>query len=269
MLEVVHGAVPERLPGARPAVAIGPIHQVAAGRVLLELPGIARVLVEAGERALVEPAPGAGAADVEWLLAGPVRQVAWLQRGTLALRAAAVAFGDHAVALIGGPASGKSFVAAALALRGRAVIADAALPVDESGGEPIARAVSAELELWPDAAAALGLDPAAGRAVRPRLRKRAHAFAAGPTLPLAAIVVLERRSRQDAPVAEPRHGAPAAQLVGRATAMAPVLDGLGMRPAHLRWAAWLAAAVPVLHLKSDRHHDDVAAVADAVEAVAP
>jgi hypothetical protein len=264
MLHVVNASLPEHLAGA---VDEGPIHQSAPGRVLLSIPGVGRVLVEGGERAVVDADAAAGEADVAWLLSGPVRQIAWLQRGTMALRASAVAIGDRGVALTGGPASGKSAVAAALALRGHAAMADSVLPVKESGGVAVATAATDALELWPDAAAALGLDPDGGRVIRPDLAKRAHSFAPAPSLPLAAVVVLERRTHQDDPVLEPRRGVAAARLVGRSTAMAPVLDGLGLRPAHLRWASWLAGTVPVFHLKSDRHRNDLAQVADAIEAL--
>jgi hypothetical protein len=254
--------VPERLAGATDT---GPIHEASPGRVLLDIPGVARVLVERGERAVVEADPAAHSADVAWLLSGPVRHAAWLQRGTMALRAAAVSIEGRMVALTGGPASGKSAVAATLALRGHAVAADSALPLRRSDTGPVANAVSDSLELWPDAAAMIGLDSVDGRVVRPALSKRAHAFRAGTTGPLGVIVVLERRTRQDAPGAERRRGGAAAQLVGRFTAMAPLLDGLGLRPAHLRWAAWLASEVPVYHVKCDRHRNDLPAVADLVE----
>lgn len=265
MLEVVHGVVPRLLPGA---VDAGPVHQAAPGRALLQIPGVARVLVEDGRRAVVEPHPAASAADVTWLMRGPARQVGWLQRGMIALRAASVAIGGRAVVLVGRPAAGKSAVAAALATRGHAVLADSALPVGERGSGS-ATAVSDELELWPPVVAALGLDPGAGRVVRPQLAKRAHRFAAAQSCPVAAIVALERRARQDDPVAEQRSGVAAAQLVGRFTAMAPLLDGLGLRAAHLSWAARLAAEAPVYHLRVDRHRHDLAAVADAVEVLVP
>jgi hypothetical protein len=266
MLEVVHGRVPESLSGA---IDEGPIHQAAPGRALLAIPGVARVLVEGGKRAVVDADPSAHEADVEWLLAGPVRSVAWLQRGTLALRAAALVIGGRAVALTGGPASGKSAVAAALALRDHAVLADSALPVERTESGPVAAASSCALELWPEAATALGLDPASGAVVRPALSKRAYPFRAGRSSPLAAVVVLERRTRQGSPAAERRRGAAAAQLVGRFTAMAPVLDGMGLRPAHLRWATWLASEVPVYHLRWDRHRSDLQGVADIVETLLP
>ncbi|HKP91765.1 MAG TPA: hypothetical protein VJT75_17495, partial [Thermoleophilaceae bacterium] len=86
-VEVVYRAVDARLDKAAGA---GPIHQAAPGRALIDLPSVARVLVEDGRRATVQRAPGASDEDVGWMLAGPVRVAAELQRGAMALRASAV-----------------------------------------------------------------------------------------------------------------------------------------------------------------------------------
>ena len=78
------GGVPDQLVGGQ---AAGPIHQVLGDLVLIDLPGVARVLLRAGAVVGLEPAPAAHAEDVEWFLQGHVRHVAGLQCGRLALRA--------------------------------------------------------------------------------------------------------------------------------------------------------------------------------------
>jgi hypothetical protein len=265
VLEVVNGAVPERLSGA---AGEGPIHQAAPGRALIDLPSVARVLVEAGRRATVARDREAGDDDLEWLLRGPVRQVGWLQRGTMALRASAVVIGGRAVALTGVAAAGKSAVAAALALRGHAVLADSALPVDIDGDVPVALAATDALELWPAAVEGLGLDPAAGAVVRPAIAKRAYRFAGAGSAPLGAVVLLDRMTDQGDPAAERVRGTESGELVARRTAMAPLLDPLGLRADHFRWVTRIAAATPVFHVRADRHRLDLGAVADVVEALA-
>jgi hypothetical protein len=263
VFEVVNGPVPGHLAGPRGA---GPIHEAAPGRALLDLPCIARVLVEDGALATVDRAPEASDADIDWLLAGPAREVARLQRGTMALRASAVVVRGRAVALLGVAAMGKSAVAAALAINGHPVLADSALPVELEGGA-VARGTSDALELWPSAASQLGLDPSAGDVVRPALAKRAHRFGASEAAPLGAVALLERVMNNGDPSAERLRGRRSITTLGRFTAMLPLLEPLGLGVAHYRWLTRLATAVPVFHVKTDRHRRDLAAVAHAVEAL--
>lgn len=263
MLEVVNSPVPDHLPERH---GDGPIHEAAPGRALLKLPGIARVLVEDGACVTVERAAATSDADIDWLLAGPVRETARLQRGTMALRASAVVVADRAVALVGVAAMGKSAVAAALALRGHPVLADSALPV-ELGDGPLARGTTAALELWPPAPSEVGLDRYAGEIVRPALAKRAYRFAAAESAALGAVVLLERVTNQGDPSAERLRGGKSFNTIGRFTAMLPLIEPLGLRAAHFRWVTRLATQTPVFHLKTDRHRRDLAAVADVVEGI--
>lgn len=264
MLEVVHGPVDARLIDSSDE---GPIHQAARGRVLLDLPSIGRALIEGGSRATVARAPEAREEDLAWLIGGPVRQVAWLLCGTMALRAAGVVIGDRAVALIGRPAVGKSAVAAALALRGHRVLSDAVLPVHDAGDQLVVRGTADSLELWPAAVDELGLDESGGRVVRPALAKRAYAFPAADAAPLGAVVVLERRTAQGDPCADRLPGRAGLRQLARWTAMEQLVDPLGLREDHFRWVARVAGAVPVFHLRSDRHRRDLDAVAGVVEGV--
>ena len=214
----------------------------------------------------LHPDPQTGDADIAWLLGGPVRHVGWLQRGIFALRGSAVVVEGSAVGILGRPATGKSAVAAALALRGHPVLADSALPVELERG-PVGWGTTDVLALWPAGARELGLDPDGGEVLRPGLIKRAHRFRPAEAAPLRAIAVLERRTNHGDPTAERMEGAAACTVVGQATAMAPLVEALGVAPAHFRWVTRLVTEVPVFHVKTDRHRDDLAAVASTVEAL--
>jgi hypothetical protein len=203
-----------------------------------------------------------GDEDRDWLVAGPLRQAAWLEAGRFALRAAAVTVCGRAIALCGPAASGKSAVAAALALRGHRMLADGALPVDPG---PVARGAADGLELWPAAVEELGLDPARGEVVRPALAKRAFRFEAAREAPLGAVVLLQRGSHEGAPVAERVRGHASARRLAHCTAMTPAVESLGLQAEHFRWVTGVAAAVPVFQLRCDRYRRDLAAVADVVE----
>ena len=263
-LEIVHQPVGARLEGS---AGEGPLHQATPTHALLDIPSIARVRVEHGKRVAVQRAAGASDQDLAWLLSGPVRQIGWLQRGTMALRASGVVIGGRAVAIAGAAAEGKSAVAAALALRGHPVLADAALPVDV---EPSATAhgVGDALGLWPRAVELLGLDPAAGQIVRPELVKRHFRFPAASQAPLVAVVILNRYGHRGEPATEDVQGRAALSALAQRTAMGPLLEPLGLAAERFRWATRLASQVRVVRLDLDRHGPNLPDAADAVEAIA-
>jgi hypothetical protein len=262
-LEVVHGIVGD----LEDPVGEGPLHQATPTRALLDIPSIARARVEGGKRVVVQRAPGASDEDLAWMLSGPVRQLGWLQQGSMALRASGVAIGGRAVAIAGPASSGKSVVAAALARRGHAVLADAALPIDVE--PPVtAHGVGGTVGLWPHAVELLGLDPAAGEIVRPALAKRAHRFQSAASAPLAAVAILDRNRHRREPATERLRGTAALGAVTAWTAMGPLVAPLGLTTAHFRWASGLVSQVPIVRIDLDRHRPDLPAVADAVEALA-
>ena len=256
----LNGVVPESLPGAeRP----GPIHQVLDDQVLIELPGVARVLVRAGAVAGVDPAPGVDPEDVSWLLDGHASQVAALQRGQLALRASAVTIDGRAVAICAPGAYGASAAAAGLARRGHQVLADGWLPV--VGPELHAQAVTDELALWPDVAQMVDLDPDGGRPVRPGLAKRRHRFARGHTSPLAAIVVLQRYGWEGDINAEQVAGSSSLEQVLRFVALDHLITPMGLAHQRFLWAVALASERAVHRLELDPHRPGVAKPAEALE----
>lgn len=257
----VEAAVPEHLEGARDP---GPVHESVPGQVLVRLPGLARALVTLDAPPRIERAAGVGDADLDWLARGPLRHAGDVLRGDFALRAAAVAIGDRAVALVAGGAGGKSFLAAALARRGHAVLADSYLPVGVEE-RAIARAQTCRLELWPRGVRLLGLDPEAGAEVRSGLSKRALAFDAAASAPLGLVVRLRRESEHAEPSLEPLRGGALMSSLIFATAMRPPIDGAGLGSDHFRWAVAVGQRTrgAVLHVPA--FHEDPDALAALVE----
>jgi len=88
-----------------------------------------------------------------------------------------------------------------------------------------------------------------------------------PPTPLAAVVVLRRAGHAGAVSAGPARGRAAVEAVLTGTAMRPVVAPLGAAAAHFRWSTRLTAAVPVVEVRTDRYRRDLAAAADAVEAL--
>ncbi|MES2496508.1 MAG: hypothetical protein V4618_10350 [Pseudomonadota bacterium] len=131
---------------------------MAGDRILLNIPGVARVLVTAGRKIAVEGAAAVADADIAGFVQGSAMRVLLHQRGQMTLRASAVAVGNGAALLCGPPGVGKSTLAAALAGCGHDFFSDdlCAVRIDARGA-PILAPDGATLRLWAPAIEALGL----------------------------------------------------------------------------------------------------------------
>ena len=248
-IKLVEREVPAELAGG---VRAGAVHQAAPGAVLLEIPGLARALVRDGEPVAVERASGARDADIGWLVEGPVQEIVDVMAGRFSLRAACVEIGGRAVALAGYGAAGKSTLAGQLALRGHRVLSDRVLRV-ESNGHPRAVPEGLELRLWPDAVERLGVNPGAGKPVRPGLPQRAFAFEAAGRTPLALVVILWLENGREGPRVVPLTGHD--RLLAAQNPLAALLARpLELEVAHFLWATKVADALPAVRLGVGREY---------------
>ena len=183
--------VPERL---ERATVRGPMVEASSDAILVRIPNVARYLVRGDGTTTVDRADGATDADVRCFAEGPVAAAAALLAGCLPLRASAVSVGGRAAVLCGPSTAGKSALAAALALRGHAVLADAVSVVGPGahGASPFATAGAHEPVLWPDMVQALGLSDVPSRRVRPALEARAYGLGPPPVAAPVGVVVLLR-----------------------------------------------------------------------------
>jgi hypothetical protein len=239
---LVEDFVPERLPGA---VVREPLVDARPDAFLIRMPA-GRFLVEPGHAIRVERAPGATDADVRCFLEGPVAAAAALLNGLIPLRAATVVIGGRAVAIAGVSAAGKSALAAALALRGHAVLADAVTPIATDvarAATPIVQSHAPDVVLWPDMVAELGLDPAAGRRVRPALPKLAFRLGV-PAAPaqLDTVIFLRRDMRRASPTAEPVVGAAKVKPLLNAAWHRALVGPLGLSPRRFTALARIVSA---------------------------
>jgi hypothetical protein len=258
--------VPHRLPDA---VEVGPLVEALPDAILFRVPNVARFLVRAGGPVLVERTGGVTDADLRCFRDGPLAAAAAVLRGELPLRAAAVAIGGRAVVLCGASTAGKSALAAALAQRGHAVLADAVTLISSDTGQSrfTVEPLAPETVLWPDSARELGLDEAAGRPVRPELAARAYRLGSEPlATPLAAIAVL---SVDDAtgsePAVEPLSGGHKVQALLRASWHIRLAESLGLGTTRCQAAIDLAAAIPFVRVIRPGRGARLALLADLVE----
>ena len=213
-------------------------------------------------------APGQNLEDLAAYLYGPVLGFLLRAWGRLALHASCVRIGDGVVLLAGPPGAGKSTTAAALAMRGAAVLSDdlTALHLDNAGAPPLAWPSFDHLRLWPDGErVVLG---ASGRLDRitPTWDKRrfpleGSAFADG-ALPVRAILVLHAR----------RGGRPVVRTLGASRALvtlatltyANYLLDHAMRAHELQQLAALVRAVSVRAVTPPVGHGNLDALCEAV-----
>lgn len=124
------------------------------GLFWIEIPEVARYLVEDGERLTIEPLAGADLGDVARFAASTPSAAAFLQRGLPVLHAAVAHGPGGAVMLAGDSSAGKSVLLASLLARGWRMLCDdmATLSLGD-GGTIRVLPVSDDVHLWPDAAA--------------------------------------------------------------------------------------------------------------------
>jgi hypothetical protein len=149
-VSITYTTVPVHLENAR---SHGVLWQAGPGRFLLELPHVARFLVEGGTRITIDRRAAVDEAELRrFALMTPLGALLY-QRGMLALHAAAVVGPRGGAILIGGDSgAGKSTLLAALLKRGWRHLADdlAAVSLNDHG-QPTVYPISPEVKLWPDA----------------------------------------------------------------------------------------------------------------------
>lgn len=147
-----------------------------------------------------EPGPGLSHDDVFVYFLGPIMGFLLRLRGRLALHASAVAIGGYAFAISGEAGTGKSTTAAALAMRGHAVVCEDICTVQNSSATKLVIPGYPRISLWPDSVTQLFSSAEALQEIAPGWEKRylpldgrRASFRQDPA-PLAAVYVLAGRS---------------------------------------------------------------------------
>jgi hypothetical protein len=229
----------------------GPLVEATADSVLVRVPNVARFLVRAGSPVRLERERGLSDKEIECFLHGPVAAARAVLDGQLPLRGAAVSVREAAVLILGHAAAGKSTLAAALAMRGHALLADSLAIISGDGDVgPAVSPAQSRVILWPDMVRELGLDPAAGEIVRPSIPSRAFALGPEPeTARVGAFVVLTaERPRRDPELSRLEGHEKFQPLLGLRWHL-QVVEGLGLGSEQLEPMARLAGAAPFFRLR--------------------
>lgn len=146
--------------------------------------------------------------DTGTYLLGPVLGRLLRLRGVTCLHASAVAFGEQAVAFVGSAGSGKSTTAAALAIRGHAILSDDIVALAERGKSFYVHSAYPYLCLWPESVQSIYGSADALPQLSANYDKRCLSlgkqelpFAERP-LQLAAVYMLGERRGDPAPIIE-------------------------------------------------------------------
>ncbi len=226
---------------------------------------IGSFLVRGGREIVMDPVPGEDERWVRNVVLGPVLGALLYQRGLLTLHASATSVGGAVVAFMADQRWGKSTMAAAMCAHGHRLVADDITAVKNERNRPVVSPGYPLLKLWPQAAAAVGENPAALLEIMPNVHKRGlrarHELSTEP-LPLGCIYVLDQ-GNADAPEIEPLRSQGALIELIRHT-YGRKLSQTVRTASHLHQCAGVINNVPVRRLK--RPHS-LAALSDVVRLV--
>jgi hypothetical protein len=195
--------------------------------------------------------------DTATYLLGPILGRLLRLRGITCLHASAVAFGEKAVAFVGSEGAGKSTTAAALALRGHAILSDDVVALAQRGGSFFVHPAYPYLCLWPESVESIYGSAEALPRFSANYEKRCLSLGKqelrfeGRTLQLAAIYILGDRRGDPAPLVEELAPQKAFLALVANTFATNTLDS-GMRAKEFELLARLAPSVPIRGLCAHR-----------------
>ena len=202
-LRILEAGVPEQLEGAIPSGRALSI--VDDGSVLLNVPGVVRMLIRDGREVAVEVLePGE---DWKLYLLGTTLGVLCHQRGLLPLHASAIGVNGRTVAIAGRSGAGKSTLALHLAGRGHVLQADDVTVLRSAAKGLEVLPALPRMKLWRGSLDAAGVDAATLRRVRQGVEKfylePPTAFDLSPS-PLQAVILLAETEQPSLARLEPK-----------------------------------------------------------------
>ena len=243
---IVLGSVAaDGLPGGR---QLGPFLWADKRSLWLNIPRVARFLVQDGTHIFVDPEAGIDEDSIRVFLLGSAFGALLFQRGYLVLHGNAIRIGDQCMVCVGPSGAGKSTLAAGLMQRGYPVLADDVVPVDANcrvlPGFP-------RIKLWRDATDQLQIDSLALRRIRPGIEKFnlpvAAELAATP-LPVRWVYVLAS-DHVDQTEILPIHGMQRFSPLRSNTYRVRFLEGMALKSEHLKLCGQLAGRIRLAHIK--------------------
>jgi hypothetical protein len=239
-------ALPQNLPGLP---ATRRYFQASQGKLLVQIRGVGRILVEDGQRITFEPQAGADPLNIRQALINMGLSAILHQRGALALHASAVATPAGAVLFCGIRRAGKSTLAAGLHKRGWPLVCDdkAALHLNEE--QVIVIPSFPELRLWRDAIEHLNManDSMEKTSESEKFNLGIKDGYQSAPLPLRTVYLLKPGAAQEISL-RPLNGMDKFQTIKQHTYTNQFLKDLGLLPAHFNLASAIAARIPIIEI---------------------
>ena len=163
----------------------------------LNVPGVARFLVENGCSITIFPLTGVDEDSIRLFILGSCFGALLIQRGLFLLHGNAIKIGTSAVSFTGISGAGKSTMSGVLIKRGYSILADDVCAVN-AHGEVIPS--FPQIKLWADVAKQLMMDTASLRKIRPNIEKYAVPLADHfhpDPLPLKLVYILDSHNVDD------------------------------------------------------------------------
>lgn len=244
------GETPASLP--EPFHARG-LYQARPDALLLTVPDVGRYHV-VKDCITVSPAPEASDETVRLFLFGSAVGTVLHLNQVLALHGSAVRLPDGGVAVFTGVSTaGKSTLAAALAAKGYAAMADDIVAVHFDGaGQAWVHPGLCRTKLWNDALALLDLQKDSGQQVRPHLEKYSMPMQAwGQPERLTHVYELLPVERGDLTIQSVK-GLEKLKLLDRQTFRPNFVEAMGLKPGHLQRLGRLAPQVQTAQITRPR-----------------
>lgn len=147
-LTICYGGTPAELPLPQ---AQGKHYQIGAEQFLLNIPNVARYLVNGGREIIVEPCPQAELEVVRLFLLGSAFGALLHQRGFWPLHGSAIGTSGGAVIFVGESGNGKSTLAGAFYQRGYQVLSDDVCAISFDREVALMWPAYPRIHLWADA----------------------------------------------------------------------------------------------------------------------
>lgn len=245
----------------------GVLWQAHKRRFLLDVPDVARYLVEDGQRITIDAAVGADAAAIGRNLCMAPLAALLYQQGKLAFHAAAVANEHGAVLLAGDSGAGKSTLLMELQKRGWVVLADDLTAAQlDAGGIITILPTSSKVALWPDVLKGFGIESdllpqhdVNRKSVEPVMQNELHS-----TYPLSAVYRLGIHKKHDCQL-ESVDGSSWFSMLGAVMYNSQIADAQCDRIAYMGFASAMSQYVPMQRLRRPWEPWSVSVLADLVE----
>ncbi len=236
---------------------IKPGGQTAPNEFWFHVPGIARFYITNGDSVHVDPEKGASEQSIRLYLLGTCIGALMHQRKRLVIHGNAVRIGNESVIFAGVSGNGKSTLAAALYQRGYQLLTDDLAVLDENC---CVQPAYPQIKIWQDTADKLGIDTSQLQRIRLQIKKYAyplesHQFC-NAALPVKSIYILSTHNRETVDIS-PIVGMNKFVPLKNQTYRGGHLEGLGLKPQHLKHCAQLANRASVTKITRPKKACDI------------